>query len=76
MTSRDTLYLVAADARTSPVPPLFVAILAEIAHTARHLGSFPRPARRPAGRRSARPGWPPASTSCSRQGLSPGWTRR
>jgi type IV secretion system protein VirD4 len=46
-TSRDTLYLVAADARTSPVPPLFVAILAEIAHTARHLGAIPRPARPP-----------------------------
>jgi type IV secretion system protein VirD4 len=43
--SRDTLYLVAADARTSPVPPLFVAILAEIAHTARQAGSVPRPAR-------------------------------
>ncbi len=47
VTSRDTLYLVAADARTSPVPPLFVAICAEIAHTARHLGSIPRPARPP-----------------------------
>jgi type IV secretory pathway TraG/TraD family ATPase VirD4 len=47
VTGRDTLYLVAADARTSPVPPLFVAILAEIAHTARHAGSVPRAARLP-----------------------------
>ncbi len=37
--SRDTLYLVAADAATSPVPPLFAAIIAELAHAVRLAGS-------------------------------------
>jgi type IV secretory pathway TraG/TraD family ATPase VirD4 len=36
VTSNDTLYLVAADAAASPVPPLFAAIIAELAHAARH----------------------------------------
>jgi type IV secretion system protein VirD4 len=39
VTSRDTLYLVAADAATSPVTPLFAAIIAELAHAARHAGT-------------------------------------
>lgn len=34
--SRDTLYLVAADAAQSPVPPVFTALLAEVVHIARH----------------------------------------
>jgi len=34
ITSSDTLYLVAADGATSPVPPLFAAIIAELAHAA------------------------------------------
>jgi len=38
VTSRDTLYLVAADAATSPVTPLFAAIIAELAHAARQAG--------------------------------------
>jgi type IV secretion system protein VirD4 len=37
--SRDTLYLVAADAATSPVTPLFAAIIAELAHAARQAGA-------------------------------------
>jgi hypothetical protein len=43
--SRDTLYLVAADAATSPVTPLFAALIAELAHSARQAG-----AASPAGR--------------------------
>jgi type IV secretory pathway TraG/TraD family ATPase VirD4 len=43
--SRDTLYLVAADAATSPVTPLFAAIIAELAFAARQAG-----AASPAGR--------------------------
>jgi type IV secretory pathway TraG/TraD family ATPase VirD4 len=39
VTSRDTLYLVAADGATSPVPPLFAAMIAELAHAARHAGA-------------------------------------
>jgi type IV secretion system protein VirD4 len=39
VTSRDTLYLVAADAATSPVTPLFAAIIAELAHAARQAGA-------------------------------------
>lgn len=35
LTSRDTLYLVASDSATSPVSPLFVALLAELTHHAR-----------------------------------------
>ncbi len=35
VTSTDTLYLVAADSATSPVPPLFAAIIAELAHATR-----------------------------------------
>jgi type IV secretory pathway TraG/TraD family ATPase VirD4 len=45
VTSQDTLYLVAADAATSPVTPLFAAIIAELAHAARQAG-----AASPAGR--------------------------
>jgi type IV secretory pathway TraG/TraD family ATPase VirD4 len=37
--SWDTLYLVAADAATSPVPPLFSAMIAELAHAARRAGA-------------------------------------
>lgn len=48
--SRDTLYLVAADSATSPVRPLFLAICAELAHTARQVGSVSRLARPPRGR--------------------------
>ena len=50
VTSRDTLYLVASDGATSPVPPLFLAITAELAHAAREAGGVPRPARPPRGR--------------------------
>jgi hypothetical protein len=39
VTSQDTLYLVAADAATSPVTPLFAAIIAELAHAARQAGA-------------------------------------
>jgi type IV secretion system protein VirD4 len=39
VTSRDTLYLVAADGATSPVPPLFAAIIAELAQAARQAGA-------------------------------------
>jgi type IV secretory pathway TraG/TraD family ATPase VirD4 len=39
VTSRDTLYLVAADSATSPVTPLFAAIIAELAHAARQAGA-------------------------------------
>jgi type IV secretory pathway TraG/TraD family ATPase VirD4 len=39
VTSRDTLYLVAADAATSPVTPLFAAVIAELAHAARQVGA-------------------------------------
>jgi type IV secretory pathway TraG/TraD family ATPase VirD4 len=35
LTSKDTLYLVAADTANSPVSPLFVAFLAELTHHAR-----------------------------------------
>jgi type IV secretion system protein VirD4 len=41
--SQDTLYLVAADAAQSPVPPLFAAIIAEITHLARVAASRPDP---------------------------------
>jgi type IV secretory pathway TraG/TraD family ATPase VirD4 len=37
--SRDTLYLVAADAKHSPVPPVFTLIIAEIAWEARRAGA-------------------------------------
>jgi type IV secretory pathway TraG/TraD family ATPase VirD4 len=43
--SADTLYLVAADAATSPVTPLFAAIIAELAYAARQAGAIS-----PAGR--------------------------
>jgi type IV secretion system protein VirD4 len=46
---RDTLYLVASDAQTSPVPPLFVAICAEVTDVARQVGAVARPARPPRG---------------------------
>ena len=36
--STGTLYLVAADSAVSPVPPLFAALVAELAHAARHAG--------------------------------------
>jgi type IV secretion system protein VirD4 len=39
VTSRDALYLVAADGATSPVPPLFAAMIAELAHAARQAGA-------------------------------------
>ncbi len=39
VTGTDTLYLVAADSATSPVPPLFAAIIAELAHAARLAGA-------------------------------------
>jgi len=42
VTSRDTLYLVASDGATSPVPPLFLAITAEVAHVARAAGTVRR----------------------------------
>lgn len=45
----DTLYLVASDGQTSPVPPLFVAICAEITDAARRVGGARRPARPPRG---------------------------
>jgi type IV secretion system protein VirD4 len=45
-----TLYLVASDAKASPVAPLFVAICAEITDVARQVGEVPRPARPPRGR--------------------------
>jgi len=47
VTGCDTLYLVAADAKASPVPPLFVAICAEVTDVARRIGGVPRPARPP-----------------------------
>ena len=47
--SSGTLYLVAGDAKTSPVPPLFVAICAEVTDVARQAGAVPRPARLPRG---------------------------
>ncbi len=43
--STDTLYLVAADSSTSPVPPLFTAIIAELAHAARLTGTASRAGR-------------------------------
>ena len=45
VTSTDTLYLVAADSATSPVPPLFTAIIAELAHAARLAGTASRAGR-------------------------------
>ena len=45
VTSTDTLYLVAADSATSPVPPLFTAIIAELAHAARLGGTASRAGR-------------------------------
>jgi hypothetical protein len=45
--SRDTLYLVAADAKTSPMSPLFTALCAEITWAARQIGGIRRPARVP-----------------------------
>jgi type IV secretion system protein VirD4 len=47
VTSRDTLYLVASDSATSPVRPLFLTICAELAYTARQVGSVSRLARPP-----------------------------
>jgi len=41
--SRDTLYLVASDATHSPVPPVFNAILAELAYLARAAPARPDP---------------------------------
>jgi type IV secretion system protein VirD4 len=38
LASRDVMYLVAADAAQSPVPPLFNALVAELAYLARQLG--------------------------------------
>jgi type IV secretion system protein VirD4 len=45
VTSADSLYLVAADSATSPVPPLFTAIIAELAHAARLAGTTSRAGR-------------------------------
>ena len=50
LSGRNTLYLVAADADTSPVSPLFVALCAEVTWHARQLGSVRRPSRPPRGR--------------------------
>jgi type IV secretory pathway TraG/TraD family ATPase VirD4 len=41
--STGTLYLVAGDSRVSPVPPLFAALVAELAHTARLAGRLDPP---------------------------------
>jgi type IV secretory pathway TraG/TraD family ATPase VirD4 len=46
----NTLYLIADDAQTSPVSPLFVAICAELTWTARQAGAIRRPARPPRDR--------------------------
>ncbi len=45
VTSQDTLYLVAADAATSPVTPLFAAIITELAHATRQAGAASRAGR-------------------------------
>jgi hypothetical protein len=42
LASRDTLYLVVADAAQSPVPPVFTMLVAEIVHTARVIGGARR----------------------------------
>jgi type IV secretory pathway TraG/TraD family ATPase VirD4 len=48
--SRDTLYLVASDGAGTPVTPLFLLLVGELAHAARLAGAVARPARRPRGR--------------------------
>jgi type IV secretion system protein VirD4 len=47
--SRDTLYLVASDGAGTPVTPLFLLLVGELAHVARLAGAVARPARRPRG---------------------------